>query len=132
MSRLHIKFPMHLTVKLSEHKFYHHKSSCKQENMLKTVPATLFDTLVSWILFSINYSRKGSFKMTYWDSCPFQQIFNIQSPLKVTSFSFNIVLFLRNTSSSIFPLHQTLIKCFCKTTTLLNGYITQQGPKTSV
>ena len=47
MSRLHMKFPMLFTVKLSEHKFYHHKSSCKQENILKTVPATLFRNLVS-------------------------------------------------------------------------------------
>ena len=46
MSKLHIKAPMHLTVKLSENNFYHHKSSCKQENMLKNVLAILFVNLV--------------------------------------------------------------------------------------
>ena len=45
--KITIKFPMHFIAKLSEHKFYHHKRSCKQENMLKTVPATLFGNLVS-------------------------------------------------------------------------------------
>ena len=47
MSRLHIKFPMHLTVKLSENNFYHHKSSWKQENILKNVLTILFGNLVS-------------------------------------------------------------------------------------
>ena len=47
MSRLHIKVPMHLTVKLSENNFYHHKSSCKQQNMLKNVLAIKVVDLVS-------------------------------------------------------------------------------------
>ena len=47
MSRLHIKCPMHVTVKLSENNFDHHKSSCKQENMPKNVLAILFGNLVS-------------------------------------------------------------------------------------
>ena len=37
MSRLHIKFPKHLNVKLSENSFYYDKSSLKQENILKNV-----------------------------------------------------------------------------------------------
>ena len=40
-------FPMHFTVKLSEHNFYHHKRSCKHENMLKKVLTILFGNLVS-------------------------------------------------------------------------------------
>ena len=47
MPRVDIPFLMHLTVKLSENNFYHHKSSCKQENMLKNVLAILFGNLVS-------------------------------------------------------------------------------------
>ena len=41
MPRLDIPLLMHLTVKLSENNFYHHKSSCKQENMPKNIPAIL-------------------------------------------------------------------------------------------
>ena len=41
-----IKFPMHFTVKISEHNFYHHKRSCKQENMLRKVLTILFGYLV--------------------------------------------------------------------------------------
>ena len=37
MSRLYIKFPMLLTVKLSENSFYYHKSLFKQEKILKNV-----------------------------------------------------------------------------------------------
>ena len=37
MSRLQIKFPRHLTVKLSQNNFYQHKISCKLENMLKNI-----------------------------------------------------------------------------------------------
>ena len=46
MSKLPIKFPMHLTVKLSENNFYHHKSSCKQENILKNIFLIMFLNLV--------------------------------------------------------------------------------------
>ena len=45
MSRLHITFPMHLTVKLSENTFYHRKSLLKQENTLKNVFVIIFDDL---------------------------------------------------------------------------------------
>ena len=45
-SILNIKLPMQLTVKLSKNKFYHHKSSCKLENRLKTVFAIIFVYLV--------------------------------------------------------------------------------------
>ena len=37
MLRLQIKFPMDLTVKLSEKSSYYHKSPLKQENILKNV-----------------------------------------------------------------------------------------------
>ena len=39
---LNIKFPMHLTVKLSENNFHLHNSSCKLGNMLKNVLAISF------------------------------------------------------------------------------------------
>ena len=47
MSRLHIKFPMRLTVKLSENEPFHHKSSCKEENIPKNVLAIMIVDLVT-------------------------------------------------------------------------------------
>ena len=46
MSRFHIKFPMNLSVKLSEKKLYHQKSLCKWENILKKVLGIMFVNLV--------------------------------------------------------------------------------------
>ena len=70
--------------------------------------------------------------MSYRDCCPFQQIFNIQSSVKVTSFLFNIVSFVRNTSPTMSSFYYKLIKCFCKTTTFPKADITQKEPTTSV
>ena len=69
--------------------------------------------------------------MSYWDNSPFQQILDIKSPVKVTSFSFNLVSFVRNTCPIKFSLYYKLIKCICKTT-LLKVYLTQKEPIKSV
>ena len=71
--------------------------------------------------------------MSYWDSWLFQEIFNIQSSVEVTSFLFNIVSFVRNAC----PIYLHLLylrssKCFSKTTSLLKADITQKEPTTSV
>ena len=100
MSKLHIKFPMHLTVKLSENSVYHHKSSFKQENILKNAFAIIFVNLVPQILFPINF-KKSSFIMRCLGSCPFQQILDIKSSVKVTLFTFNNVSFVRNTCPTV-------------------------------
>ena len=39
--------------------------------------------------------------MSYWDSCPFQQMLEVKSNLKVTLVSFKIISFVRNTRPTI-------------------------------
>ena len=46
MSRFHIKYPMHLIVKLSGNSFYHPKSLFKQKNILKNLFSIVFVNLV--------------------------------------------------------------------------------------
>ena len=48
--------------------------------------------------------------MSYWDSCPFQKLLDIKSSVRKTSFSFNIVSFLRNSCSPMSSLYWKLIK----------------------
>ena len=52
--------------------------------------------------------------------------------LQVTLLSCNIVSFVRNTCPSTSSRNKKLIKCFCKTATLLKADITQKEPTTSV
>ena len=47
--------------------------------------------------------------MSYSDSCPLQQILDVKSTLKVTSFSFNAVSFVRNTYQPYLLLEVTKI-----------------------
>ena len=120
-SSLNIKFPMHLTVKLSRNKFYHYKSSCKIENILKNILAIIFISLVSWILFPIMQFKENVYFITcYWDSCPFQQLLKITSILKVTSFSFIITWSVKNFRSTISSLYKIVIQYVCKTSLLKN------------
>ena len=101
---------MHLTIKLFENNFYHHKSLCKLENMLENVLAIIF----------VNLSKTKS--------CPLQQILEIISTLKVNSILLNRVSFVRNTRPTIYSLYWKVTKYICKTT-LLKVDITQQESK---
>ena len=67
--------------------------------------------------------------MSCLDSCPFQQILDIKSSVKVTLFTFNKVSLMRTTSPTI--LYYKLIKCICKTT-LIKVDVTQKEPIKSV
>ena len=69
--------------------------------------------------------------MSCLDSCPFQQILDIKSSVKVTLFTFNKVSLMRNTSPTMSSLYYKLIKRISKTT-LLKGDITQKEPIKSV
>ena len=64
-------------------------------------------------------------------SCPFQQILDIKSSVKVTLFTFNKVSFVTNTCPITSSLYYKLIKCICKTT-LLKVDIIQKEPFKSV
>ena len=91
-SILHIKFPMQLTVKLPKNKWYHHKTSSKLENMLKTVIEMNFVfTPLNYLLNKV-IQIKSFFCSNFQDrdSCPFQQILEITSTLKLTWVSFII------------------------------------------
>ena len=61
MSSLNIKFSIHLTVKLSERKFNHEKSSWKLENKLKNALANSFYYLVQNFYFDKAIITKSVF-----------------------------------------------------------------------
>ena len=69
--------------------------------------------------------------MSCLDSCYFQEILAIKSSVKITLFTFNKVLFARNTCPAISSLYYKLIKRICKTT-LLKVHFTQKEPIKSV
>ena len=52
------------------------------------------------------------------ESCYFQEIFDIKSSVKLTLFTFNKVLFVRNTCPTISSLYYKVIKRISKTTLL--------------
>ena len=66
----------------------------------------------------------------FW-GCPFQQILDIKSSVKVTLFPFNKISFVRSTCPITSSLYYKLIKCICKTT-LLKVDITQKEPFKSI
>ena len=65
------------------------------------------------------------------DSCYFQEILTIKSFVKPTLFTFDKILFVRNTSPTISSLYYKLIKHKCKTT-LLKVDINRKEPIKSV
>ena len=69
--------------------------------------------------------------MSCLDSCYFQEILAIKSSFKLTLFTFNKVLFARNTCPTISSLYYKLIKRICKTT-LLKVDINRKEPIKSV
>ena len=69
--------------------------------------------------------------MSCLDTCLFQEILNSKVCAKVTSFSFNVVSFVRNTPPIISLLYKKLIKCISKAN-LLKVLINQRQPIKSV
>ena len=113
------KFPWHFPVKLFENKFYHHKSLCKLEKMLKNVTAILFDYLLQKSLSNrVIQIKVTSFIMPYWHSCLFQQILETMPTLKITSVSFNIILFVRNLYPNVSSFYYNVIQYISRTSFL--------------
>ena len=131
MPRLHIKFPMHLNVRLSENSFYYDKSSLKQENILKNVFAnyvcsrgqlhSLPNKLIKKILFSNVFFKQLYFPINIGNYiiCQVNFVYIQQK-----------IICEKHLPYYIFTLPE-LVKCKCKTT-LLKVDITPKEPIKSV
>ena len=132
MNNINFKYQIYNAVKFSKSKFYHHKSSCKLENMLTTVPQNIFlSGLLNYLSNKVFQIKSFSYNNLLRQPS-FPRILQITLIIKLTSVSlFIIISFLSYFCNTISSFYYNVLQYVCKTF-LIKRKVTQNEHITSM